>query len=401
MFRDNCGQFRTLPPYGTPIASAFVMATSEQAEEVAQVEVAVDPKDSARAANLRYVSDSRAGITRRKSGKGFTYTDPKGERITDKQEIARIKALAIPPAWTDVWISPYPNGHIQATGRDEKGRKQYRYHDRWREARDETKYGRMIEFGRALPKIREQVDLDLGRKALSKERVLATVVRLLETTFIRVGNEEYARTNKSFGLTTMRCRHINVRGSKVQFKFRGKSGKRHTITVDDPRLARVVKRCQELPGQELFGYLDGEGQRHTITSDDVNQYLHEISGLHLTAKDFRTWGGTVLAAISLEASGPAEKATEVRKNVVAAIQEVSERLGNTPAICRKSYVHPSVINSYLEGTLHSLLAADDPQEAVEKVVAEPPSRGLSPEEEAVLRLLERCRDSDGETSPGG
>jgi DNA topoisomerase-1 len=370
------------------IAFECVMVTNAQAE------VATDPKESAKAANLRYVSDSRPGITRRRSGKGFTYIDPKGERLTDKQEIARIKALAIPPAWTEVWISPYPNGHIQATGRDEKGRKQYRYHERWREVRDETKYGRMIEFGRALPRIREQVDLDLGKKALSRERVLATLVRLLETTFIRVGNEEYARTNKSFGLTTMRCRHISVRGDKVHFKFRGKSGKRHAITVDDPRLARVIKRCQELPGQELFGYIDDEGRRCTVTSDDVNQYLHDITGQHFTAKDFRTWGGTVLAAISLQAREPAEKVTEARKNVVAAIQEVSERLGNTPAICRKSYVHPSIISTYLEGTLHSLLAAEDPREAVEKAMADAPRHGLKPEEEAVIRLLEGCREME-------
>ncbi len=377
-----------------PFASRFAMTTNIHPEEALQPEVVVDPRESARAANLRYVSDSRPGITRRKAGKGFTYTDPKGQRLTDPKELARIKALAIPPAWTDVWISPYANGHIQATGRDEKGRKQYRYHDRWRAVRDETKFGRMIEFGRALPKIREQVDRDLGKKALSKERVLATVVRLLETTYIRVGNEEYARTNKSFGLTTMRCRHIDVTGSKVQFKFRGKSGKRHAITVDDPRLARVIKRCQELPGQELFGYLDNQGQRHTVTSDDVNQYLHEITGQHFTAKDFRTWGGTVLAAISLKAQEPAEKVTQARKNVVAAIQEVSERLGNTPAICRKSYVHPSIISTYMDGTLHSLLAADDPKEAVEKVLAEPPKLGLKPEEEAVLLLLQRCRDAE-------
>ncbi|HVF99947.1 MAG TPA: DNA topoisomerase IB [Chloroflexia bacterium] len=377
-----------------PIASEWVMATNVQAEEVVQTGVVADPKGSAKAANLRYVSDSRTGITRRKSGRGFTYTDPKGERLTDAKELARIKALAIPPAWSDVWISPYPNGHIQATGRDDKGRKQYRYHNRWREVRDETKYGRMIEFGRALPKIREQVDKDLAKKALSRERVLATLVRLLETTFIRVGNEEYARTNNSFGLTTMRCRHISVRGDKVQFKFRGKSGKCHAITVDDPRLARVIRRCQELPGQELFGYIDDEGRRCTVTSDDVNQYLHEITGQHFTAKDFRTWGGTVLAAISLQASEPAEKATQARKNVVAAIQEVSERLGNTPAICRKSYVHPSVISTYLEGTLHTLLAAGDPKQAVEKMVTDAPSHGLKPEEEAVVRLLERCREME-------
>ncbi|MEA2573400.1 MAG: topoisomerase [Chloroflexia bacterium] len=372
----------------------LMMVTDVQTEEGPLAEVVVDPRESAKAANLRYVSDSRPGITRRKAGKGFTYADAKGQRLTDPKELARIKALAIPPAWTDVWISPYPNGHIQATGRDEKGRKQYRYHARWREVRDDTKFGRMIEFGKALPKLREQVDQDLGKKALSKERVLATLVRLLETTYIRIGNEEYARTNKSFGLTTMRCRHISVTGSKVQFKFRGKSGKRHTITVDDPRLARVIKRCQELPGQELFGYLDAEGQRRTITSDDVNQYLHEITGQHFTAKDFRTWGGTVLAAISLQAQEQTHKMTQARKNVVTAIQEVSEQLGNTPAICRKSYVHPSVINTYLEGTLHSLLAAEDPKEAVEKVVVEAPRHGLKPEEEAVLRLLERCREAD-------
>ena len=370
------------------------MNTAMQYTEAAPVEVEADPQESAKAANLRYVSDSRPGITRRKAGKGFTYTDPKGQKLTDPKELARIKALAIPPAWTEVWISPYPNGHIQATGRDDKGRKQYRYHARWQEVRNETKYNRMIEFGHALPRIRERVDADLARKELSKEKVLATVVRLLETTFIRVGNEEYARQNQSFGLTTMRCRHIKVEGGKVQFKFKGKSGKRHTITIEDPRLARVVKRCQELPGQELFGYLDVQGNRKTVTSDDVNAYLHEITGQHFTAKDFRTWGGTLLAALSLQAMEAVDKVTQQRKYVVAAIQEVAERLGNTPAICRKSYVHPSIISTYMEGTMQTLLKADDPVEAVEQVMAETPSHGLKPEEEAVVRLLERCRDLD-------
>ncbi len=359
------------------------MPTQQQIED----DTAINPVASARTAGLRYVNDRRPGITRKRWGRGFTYLDAKGRRVTDPKELERIKAIVIPPAWTDVWISPSPKGHIQATGRDEKGRKQYRYHPRWREVRDESKYNRMIEFGHALPAIRTHVDRDMRAHSLSKGRVLATLVRLLETTYIRIGNEEYARENNSFGLTTLRCRHIKVRGSKLRFRFKGKSGKRHTIEVNDARLARVVKRCQELPGQELFGYLDEEGEQHTIHSDDVNEYLYEITGKHFTAKDFRTWGGTVLAATALQRMGMALSAAKARKNVVAAVKEVAERLGNTPAICRKSYIHPFVPASYMTCSQHALLA--DAEESVVEVDGEQEqSYALKPEERAVLRLLE-------------
>lgn len=346
------------------------------------MELVDDLLESAKTAGLRYVTDRAPGIKRKKAGKGFTYLNAKGERVGEK-DLARIKALVIPPAWTDVWISSYANGHIQATGHDDKGRKQYRYHDRWRQVRDETKYTRMIEFGRALPRIREQVEKDMSRHNLSKEKVLATVVRLLETTYIRVGNEEYARTNKSFGLTTMRCRHISVTAKKVRFKFRGKSGKDHSITVEDPRLARTVKRLQELPGQELFGYIDEEGKRHTINSDDVNMYLHEVAGGHFTAKDFRTWGGTVLAGMALQDQEQGETPTKIKRNIAAAVREVAASLGNTPAICRKSYIHPSVLQSYTKGTMLALLKGDE-----DVVVEEEEGTGLKPEERAVMRLLE-------------
>ncbi len=250
----------------------------------------------------------------------------------------------IPPAWREVWISPIPNGHIQATGLDDKGRKQYRYHPRWREVRDQAKYERMIDFGKALPAIRERVEHDMALSGLPHMKVLATVVCLLETTLIRVGNEEYARANKSFGLTTLRNRHVKVDGAQLRFKFRGKSGKTHSISVKDRRLARVVRRCQDLPGQELFGYVDDDGQRHNIDSGDVNDYLKEISGHDFTAKDFRTWAGTVLAAAALQEMEPANTKTESRHNVVVAVDQVAARLGNTPAICRKCYVHPAIID---------------------------------------------------------
>ncbi len=257
-----------------------------------------DPQQSAISAGLRYVTDTRPGITRKRAGRGFHYTMPDGQSAHDRDTLARIKSLVIPPAWTDVWICPTPKGHIQATGRDARGRKQYRYHPKWREVRDETKYDRMIAFGRALPTIREQLDRDLSLRGLPREKVLATVVRLLETTLIRVGNEAYARTNRSFGLTTMRNRHVSVDGSQLRFKFKGKSGKMHSIGIRDRRLAAIVKRCQELPEQELFEYLADDGTRHTIDSSDVNAYLKEAGGDDFTAKDFRTWAGTVLAAHS-------------------------------------------------------------------------------------------------------
>lgn len=340
-----------------------------------------DPELSAREAGLAYVHVDRPGITRHRAGKGFFYRDPKGDRITDEKTLARIKSLAIPPAWENVWICPSANGHIQATGRDARNRKQYRYHPRWREVRDETKYEHMIAFGKALPSIRERVEADLRRKGMPKEKVLATIVRLLETTLIRVGNDRYAKENKSFGLTTMRDRHVDVSGSTVHFEFKGKSGVKHEIELKDRRLAAIVKRSQELPGQELFQYLDEDGSRQTVSSDDVNAYLKEISGQDFTAKDFRTWAGTILAAEALTGFEAFDSEASAKKNVVQAIESVAARLGNTTTICRKCYVHPAVIDAYLEGdTVESIRQRAD-KELGDNL------RDLPPEEAAVLMLL--------------
>jgi DNA topoisomerase I len=315
------------------------------------IEIITDPVESAKAAGLRYVSDDRPGIRRKPGETGFTYLDTNGEPIRDETILERIKSLAIPPAWEDVWICPSPNGHIQVTARDAKGRKQYRYHPSWREVRDETKYGRLVEFAKVIPKIRQRVMKDLRLTEMPREKILATIVRLLETTFIRIGNEEYVRTNQSFGLTTMRNRHVDVSGNRLKFQFRGKSGKYHSITLTDPRVARVIKRCQDLPGQELFQYIDEAGESQTINSSDVNQYLREISGQDFTAKDFRTWAGTVLAACALTEFEEYESEAQAKKNIAAAIQTVAEQLGNTPAVCRKCYVHPAVLEAYLQGEL--------------------------------------------------
>jgi DNA topoisomerase-1 len=342
-----------------------------------------EPSQSARAAGLRYVSDDRPGIRRKRAGKGFSYIGPDGAPIRDEETLRRIKSLAIPPAWQDVWICPHPNGHLQATGRDAKGRKQYRYHPRWRATRDETKYERMIAFGRALPHIRERVEHDMGLPGLPREKVLATVVRLLETTLIRVGNQEYAKANRSFGLTTMRDRHVEVDGATLRFEFRGKSGIRHSVDLHDRRLARIVKRCRDLPGYELFQYLDDAGQRQTIDSADVNDYLRAISGEDFTAKDFRTWAGTVLAALALQEFESFDSQAQAKRNIVGAIQNVAERLGNTPAICRKSYVHPAVIDAYLEGAMLDSLRQRTEQELSGDLA------NLPPEEAAVLALLQQ------------
>jgi DNA topoisomerase I len=304
--------------------------------------------ESARTAGLRYVSDSQPGIKRRRAGKGFAYLDADGKRI-DEETLARIKRLAIPPAWTDVWICTSRSGHLQATGRDARGRKQYKYHALYRETRDENKYGRLIEFAHKLPAIRRQVDRDLRRHGLPREKVLAAVVRLLEMTLIRVGNEEYARSNNSFGLTTMRDRHVEVGGSKVFFQFRGKGGRQHKVALSDRRLAEVVRRCRDLPGKELFQYLDDDGVTQSIDSGDVNDYLREISGEDFTAKDFRTWAGTVLAAVALAEAGQASSEREARRNIVRAVERVATRLGNTPAVCRAGYVHPRLLHAYRDG----------------------------------------------------
>ncbi len=345
--------------------------------------VITDPVESAKAAGLRYVNDSMPGIRRERDGDEFVYIGPDGQPITDEKTLERIKSLGIPPAYTDVWICPTPRGHIQATGRDAKGRKQYRYHPRWREVRDETKYTRMIAFGQALPHIRARVDQDLSLPGLPRAKVLATVVRLLETTLIRVGNPEYARDNKSFGLTTMRDRHVDISGSKVQFHFRGKSGKTHTIDIKDRRLANIVKRCRDIPGYELFQYVDEDGQRQTIDSADVNEYLREITGQDFTAKDFRTWAGTVLAALALQEFEAFDSETQAKKNIVRAIERVAERLGNTPSICRKCYVHPAVLDSYLEGSMLDALQQRTEQELIDAL------HELRPEEAAVMALLQQ------------
>jgi DNA topoisomerase I len=312
--------------------------------------IATDPAESARLAGLRYVSETGPGIRRRRAGRGFVYLNGH-EPVRDATTLARIRSLVIPPAWRDVWICPAPSGHIQAVGRDARGRKQYRYHPRWRETRDETKYARMLAFARALPRIRARVATDLRRHGLPREKVLATVVRLLETTLMRVGNEEYARANKSFGLTTLRDRHVDVDGAAVRFEFRGKGGKEHAVGVRDPRVARIVRHLQDLPGQELFQYLDEDGTRRTVDSGDVNAYLREISGEDFTAKDFRTWAGTVLCALALAEIGLGDSERATRRNITRAIGRVAERLGNTPAISRKCYVHPGVLEAYQQGAI--------------------------------------------------
>ena len=347
-------------------------------------ELGSDPIESAQAAGLRYVSDTQPGIRRKKSGKGFSYLGTDGKTIRDSRELARIRSLAIPPAYTDVWICPSPNGHIQATGRDARGRKQYRYHAKWREVRDETKYGRMLAFSEALPGIRKRVERDLGRAGLPREKVIATVVRLLESTCIRVGNDEYAKANRSYGLTTLQDRHVEISGSKLRFEFRGKSGKTHTVSLNDRRLARIVRRCQALPGEDLFQYVDDEGVRQTIGSGDVNDYIREISGQEFTAKDFRTWAGTLLAVAALTEVGEWSTQRQAKSNVIRAVDRVAEQLNNTRAVCRKYYVHPAVFDAYLAGTM---------LEALQNGTKHSLKSDLNSEEASVVRLLQHVSKS--------
>jgi DNA topoisomerase-1 len=343
--------------------------------------VTVAPPHSAKAAGLRYACTAARGIRRVKTGKGFRYIGPQGRPVTDEKTLKRIKQLAIPPAWTDVWISCDANAHLQATGRDARGRKQYRYHARWREVRHQTKYDRMVPFARALPGLRRRVAADLREPALSKQKVLAAVVELLGKTFIRIGNTEYAKTNKSFGLTTLKDGHVKIRGAELRFEFRGKSGVRQAISFSDARLAKIVKKCQDLPGQELFQYVDTDGRRRVISSADVNAYLREATGAEFTAKDFRTWAGTLLAAIALR-DKPHERTTKgIKSVVVRAVEEVASHLGNTPTVCRTCYIHPYVIETYSDGTLAEKLAS-----------ARRRIRGLSADEAAVLALLEQRKD---------
>ena len=338
------------------------------------------PADAARSAGLRYVSDTMPGLRRKRSGKHFAYVDAAGKTIRDEEVISRIRALAIPPAYEDVWICPAPNGHIQATGRDARGRKQYRYHARWREVRDDTKYGRMVDFASALPALRKRVDRDLRLAGMPREKVLAVVVRLLETTTIRVGNDEYARDNHSFGLTTFQKKHASVRGGTVTFSFRGKSGIKHAIGLHDKRLAKIVRACQDIPGQQLFEYIDEDGV-HAVDSSDVNAYIREISGDDFTAKDFRTWVGTVHCAVVLAEKSAGETAAERKTIMLEAIKDVALRLGNTAAVCRKSYIHPELFAAYEElGSLGPIRSGGA-------------SRGLFPEERYVVKLLRRTRRS--------
>jgi DNA topoisomerase I len=345
------------------------------------LETIVDPKDAAESAGLRHVSDARPGIRRKKTGTGFGYTRADHSKLVEQDALKRIKALAIPPAWTDVWICPFADGHIQATGRDAKGRKQYRYHTRFREVRESTKYEHVVAFADALPAIRAKVHEDMALRGLRREKVLATVVHLLETTLIRVGNDDYAKQNNSYGLTTLKNQHVAVEGNEVRFRFTGKSGKQWSLQVRDRRIAKIIKACQELPGQELLQYVDDAGNYQDVTSTDVNDYLKEITDKDITAKDFRTWAGTVLAAMALNELESFDSAAQAKRNLRAAIEKVAGKLGNTPIICRKCYVHPEVLNCYMDGNLVLELKAKAESELRGDV------QSLKPEEAAVLALL--------------
>ena len=344
---------------------------------------ATEHRRTAARIGLKYVTDGFAGITRRRAGTGWAYFAPNGARIRDAEKRKRINKLAIPPAWTDVWICPDPYGHIQATARDARGRKQYRYHSSYREACDRSKFRHMLEFSEVLPRLRERIERDLAGDELTRKQILATVIRLLDKTLIRVGNDEYAKENKSFGLTTLRRRHVEVDGTSLRFTFRGKSGVEHNVSITDKRLARIIQRCQDLPGTEIFQYLDGAGKRHTVASDDVNAHLREITGRDITAKDFRTWGGTMAAAMALRSRGPAPTRREADRNIVEAIDLVSHRLGNTRAVCRKYYVHPALIEAYLEGRIVPL-----PEEAPRKRARRGRAAALRRDEVAVLQFLQ-------------
>ena len=351
-------------------------------KKVAASAILDDPITAAKAAWLRHVNDDSPGITRHKAQYGFDYRDIHGELISDVETLSRIKSLAIPPAWTDVWICPSPNGHIQATGRDARGRKQYRYHPRWRETRDETKYHRMLVFSRVLPRIRARVEADLRRRGLPRERVLAAIVRLMELTLFRVGNEEYSKTNHSFGLTTLRRRHAIIAGDQIRLSFRGKAGIRQEGRITDRRLARIVRNCRDLPGYELFQYLNEDGNPHTVDSADVNEYLREISGEEITAKDFRTWAGTHLAAMALQELSEISGAAAAKSTIVRAVERVAKHLGNTAAVCRKCYIHPAILEGYLDGTLLHTLAARTHTYLNKNI------DGMTAEEAAVIAFLQ-------------
>ncbi len=337
---------------------------------------------AAEVSQLRYTSDKVPGIRRSGSSRRFVYYDARGRRVRSPIVLRRIKSLAVPPAWTQVWISSSPDTHLQAVGRDARGRKQFRYHARWRELREQTKYDRLTTVGAVLPQLRARVAADLALRGLPREKVMATIVRLLETTFIRIGNDEYARQNQSFGLTTLRNKHVDICGSSIRFRFRGKSGIARDMILSDRRLALIVRRCQELPGQELFQYIDDRNRCRAISSGDVNDYLRSTTGIDLTAKDFRTWAGTVLAAVELAALETAASQTSAKRNIVKAVEQVSRKLGNTRAVCRKSYIHPAIVDSYLDGTLHRIMPRQQSRGAVDP-------HALTAEETAVMKILRR------------
>ena len=361
-------------------------------EEVHEI---VDPKDAAESAGLSYVNDDEPGIARHRVGKNFTYKAADGTRVNDQATLDRIRHLAIPPAYKDVWICSDPNGHLQATGRDDKGRKQYRYHPKFREVRESAKFEHVTSFAAALPDIRAKVATDIAKRGLPREKVLATIVHLLESTLIRVGNEDYVKQNESYGLTTLRNAHVHVHGADLKFEFKGKSNKQWRLGIKDRRVAKIVRACQELPGQHLFQYVDHDGHRHAVTSHDVNGYLHEISGRDITAKDFRTWAGTVMAALALREFETVDSDAKAKKNVRAAIERVSAKLGNTATICRKCYVHPEVLNSYMSGNLLLEIKQEVDAELRDNLAA------LSPEEAAVLALLEgRLQQAIAKAPPG-
>jgi len=352
-----------------------------------------DAEEAATSAGLRYVADAYPGLRRHRSGKGFCYIRPDGSKLSDKTAVKRIRSLAIPPAWTDVWVCPFADGHLQATGRDARGRKQYRYHPRFRAERDSTKYEHVIDFADVLPALRTKVREHMALAGLPRQKVLATVVYLLDKTLIRVGNDDYAKQNKSYGLTTLKNRHVEVEGSDIRFRFTGKSGKQWSLKIKDRRVAKIIRACQELPGQELLQYRGEDDSIQDVTSSDVNAYLRETTGKDITAKDFRTWAGTVLAAIALKEVESFDGAAQAKRNLRGAIERVSARLGNTPTICRKCYVHPEVLNAYLDGTLVVQITAK-----VEKMLRDEMA-GLEPEEAAVLAML-RARLKLGANAKG-
>lgn len=342
---------------------------------------------SAKAAGLHYVNDAAPGISRQRAGAGFRYLRPDGRVVRDAETLARIRKLAVPPAWEKVWICTREDGHLQATGRDARGRKQYRYHARWREVRDETKYGRMLAFSHALPRIRRRVNQDLALPGLPRDKVLALVVRLLETTRIRVGNEEYARANDSFGLTTLRTRQVRVQGSTLFFQFRGKSGVHHRVALSDRKLAGIVRHMRDLPGYELFQYLDEAGETRAVDAADVNDYLQAIAGEEFTSKDFRTWAGTVLAAEALHALEP----PVVKRKLIQAIEGVARQLGNTPAVCRKCYIHPTVIDAYMDGSLSATMNGSRAERCVQRLLQRRPRGKTQSLVPALRRSLQRLR----------